>query len=110
MKYAELIRAALDGKPIQNRIIGKITWFDFESTRLAVAHLAGESSSYEYRIKPEPVPDKVYFGITAAPKLITEADFRHWKERSPEVYMHIVKVTVKTDENGKETKIVELVD
>ena len=53
MKHAALIQAALDGKFIQYRKIGRTQWSTFTDTRLAISNLASEYPSFEYRIKPK---------------------------------------------------------
>jgi hypothetical protein len=71
MKYADLIRAALDGKTIQyqyTRTKNPI-WIDFVASANAIRVLATESPHYEYRCKPEPKPDTVlFFALGAAQK------------------------------------------
>lgn len=70
-------------------------------------------SHYRYRIKPEPVPDQViYNGFS--PREVpqwpgTLKDLQNFKKGCYPEYI-ITKLTIKTDENGKITKIVEVLE
>jgi hypothetical protein len=65
VKHAELIRAALDGKRIQVRrrgtakVPGYYPWETIRDQRLAIADMAAEYPSFEYRLEPK--PDRVEF-------------------------------------------------
>lgn len=63
MRHELLIQAAIDGKAIQCRSSSwnNRQWVTFKDKRGAVAHMAAEYGSYEYRIEPEPVPDVVKY-------------------------------------------------
>ena len=54
-KHAEIIKAWADGAEIQVRISSSSEWQDAVNPYWA--------EHYEYRIKPEPKPDLVYYGV-----------------------------------------------
>lgn len=117
MKHRDLIVAAMDGKIIQYKFTDaaaglKTNWMSLSSAASAVSLLVIYPDSYEYRIKPELVPDKVSFGVIANPEEFTESEVRSWKDfinGGKHSYTHLVKLTIKTDENGVETEHVEIV-
>lgn len=113
-KWAEAIKAWADGKEIQFRTI-RGTWYSFGETERASP--AFNRRILEWRVKPEPVPDEVYYDV------IRTCRSPEGKEKHNEyVYRNLqqlqrawpdqmyVKLTIKTDENGRETQHVELVD
>ena len=54
--HAELIKAWADGAEIQFRYNANIPWSN-------VIGVCGWDKDCEFRIKPEPKPDRVYYGI-----------------------------------------------
>lgn len=66
-------------------------------------------SNYDYRVKPEPVPDRVMYTYVNP---IWEYDESLVKLRAAEIGAEIggtaIKITIKTDLNGKVTKIAEV--
>jgi hypothetical protein len=107
MRYADLIRAVLDGKIIQFR--GRKTdpqkWLDFDDGRRAIMNLASEGEYFEYRIKPEPVADKVWYSTVNDWQPLQPLA---WANNARERGCVPIKVTIKTDDNGVETRSVEL--
>lgn len=65
MKYAELIRAALDGKELQYRCRANSSmpwgpWRDCgDHVRLTIANMAAEYTTMDYRLAPPPPPPDV---------------------------------------------------
>lgn len=107
MKHKALIQAALDGKEIQYRKFGG-SWCTFgKDVRFAVANMAAEYPSFEYRIKPESVPDRVAY--TGAFVDWTPNDLEKWLNWCRAQKVLPIKITIKTDENGVETQHVEIV-
>lgn len=105
-----LIQAALDGKVIQyrNPHRGLTNWHDADARTAIQLMIHTGYLDNEYRIRPEPVPDKVAFGWVSQESNVAEDYMRKLKEKNPTLYL--VKVTIKTDENGVETKHVEIVE
>jgi hypothetical protein len=107
MRYADLIRAVLDGKIIQFR--GRKTdpqkWLDFDDGRRAIMNLASEGEYFEYRIKPEPIPDKVWYATVTDWR---PNNLKNWIDSARHQGWAPVKLTIKTDDNGVETRTVEL--
>jgi hypothetical protein len=117
MKFSDHIRtllhAALDGKKLQWRGCAK-AWVDFAPSYGELpgfAHFVSNpagADGYEYRIKPDPIPDKVIYGIAGL--AYTETSIRRWvKEEVAGNKSMIVKLTVKTDEDGNETTTAEVI-
>lgn len=128
MKHRDLIVAAMDGKTIQWRYKKTITtnlgaWAQFYSPAAAVQTMCSpahqlEAQQCDFRIQPESVPDKVAYDVLRStrqsndvfkephnqPYIDAEAVRRVWGANC-----HVVRLTIKTDEDGVETKIVELV-
>lgn len=112
MKHRELIIAAMDGKIIQYKCINGPAWIALNSAASTINLLAIYPDSYQYRIKPEPVPDKVSFGVIADADISGEEEVRTWmshKQCNTPYYTHMVKLTTKTDDNGVVTEHVEIV-
>lgn len=59
-KHAELIKAWADGAEIQFRYNANIPWSD-------VKGVCGWDVDCEFRVKPEPRPDMVYYGALDEP-------------------------------------------
>lgn len=60
-KHAKLIKAWADGAEIEMKVVsGK--WVGYEDRECPTWN-----EMYEYRIKPEPTPDLVYYGSFATP-------------------------------------------
>jgi hypothetical protein len=103
MKYADLIRAALDGKTIQYQYLRTKNpiWIDIIDPASAIRVLAGESPHYEYRIKPDPKPDVVNWGVVTVD---SEAVVKHWLKNDARRYLALIKMTTngETDEQTME--------
>ena len=72
----------------------------------------GFYDSYEYRIKPEPVPDRVsHIVLSVGRPWDAPVQTRWYKNLQLGLNAHEVQIrlTIKTDENGVETRHVELV-
>lgn len=61
-KHAELLKAIADGKAVQYQFDGDIEWFDMELPDV-INPLSKPNRNW--RIKPEPKPDVVYFCCAA---------------------------------------------
>lgn len=109
MKHRDLIIAAMDGKQFQVRLKGGL-WSNWTLPTVFnhFHHIPNGKAEWEYRIKPEPVPDKVSYG-TAGFATVTEASRDEWVETVRKVKFVPVKVITKTDENGVVTEHVEIV-
>lgn len=129
MKCKPYVEALLDGKTIQWRYLhGVSSWEDFGSFRDAMVHFGvypDNMARIEYRIKPDPVPDRVQYicmGPVTKPNRpagwdndgsykIHPSQQSTWgktgEQRREGRYQ--LKLTIKTDENGVETHHVELV-
>ena len=77
-KHAELIKAWADGAEIEQACrngVGEILWYPFKGTW---------SEYYEYRIKPEPKPDKFYY-LNGTIKWDERTEHISWKVTLDEV-------------------------
>lgn len=108
MKHRDLIIAAMDGKPIQWSYPPGQTWHTFQSISAAVACMAVHKDAYTFRIKSGPVPDKVWYGVVQKDATLELLE-RFWRPSVTAGDATILKVTVKTDENGVKTQTVEIV-
>lgn len=112
MKHRDLIIAAMDGKTIQWRYKKTIAmvhgaWAQFNSPESAVQTMCSpahqlETQQCDFRIKPEPVPDKVFQTVA------------HFHEKGKDNCLILmaarqIKLTWKTDDNGAVTEYVEIV-
>lgn len=103
MKHRDLIIAAMDGKPFQVRIPSG-PWYPW-NVRSVLEHFSkfpNGCEQWEYRIKPEPVPDKVFQTVA------------HFHEKGKDncpmlMAARQIKLTWKTDDNGVVTEHVEIV-
>ena len=90
-KYAEVLRAIADGKPVQGKWISEIDWWDFEPSRHSF-HL-GEDR-LQWRVKPKPKVKKWRWVVchtnnTSQEFCVTDrhyADEQEFHQQSP---MHI---------------------
>lgn len=126
MKHRELLQAAIDGKTIQLQDQADKKW-----TALPLAAALYDLVTYPnlvYRIAPEPIPDQVYYDVIRtkkggvkvigskfdgpAPYKSLESLKKAWAQDDAAGLQKViyVKLTIKTDTNGKETKTVEIVE
>lgn len=106
MKYADLIRAALDGEEIQYKFNGN--WNTFGHTKTAIQCLMNENPASEYRIKPEPKPDRVWHNVANSGGDLAAIRVA-WRRELEAGDAFVTKTTIKTDENGNQTTTVEIV-
>jgi hypothetical protein len=113
MKHADLIRAALDGKVIQRKF-REANWSDFPSLGLTIRELTREYPAVEYRIKPEPPPDQVFYDVIRltqaakspgyGPYTTLQALHENWK---PSLQNVQVRLTINGETGAKTVEIVE---
>jgi hypothetical protein len=95
-------------------------WIDVTSTLDCLNFIAKEYSTTKFRIKPEPIPDRVYYDVIRTPNTTDSLDgdrkVYHLGYRDPGDARSVwgknaivVKLTISTDDTGVETKKVELV-
>jgi hypothetical protein len=99
---------------LQWRYVGQQEWRECKFKALDYLSTIARGEQ-EYRIKPEPIPDKVYYDVVRAGRWSIVKEYDVWY-RSPDDVRSVwgkaavvVKLTISTDENGMETKKVELV-
>jgi hypothetical protein len=115
MKHADLIRGAVDGKTVQWKYTDYRSinagldrgWhkFDMQLLLLHFGNYPNGQEGVDYRIEPKPIPDKVWYDVLGLHRFsdLHAAQQHFGKER---LYL---KLTIKTDEDGVETKTVEIV-
>jgi hypothetical protein len=118
VKHLDLIKAVLGSKegavPVLEYRSVNTDWklVNFESTPpstvinwLTTPH----GQAMEVRKKPEPIPDQVFYDSVRKSTRITLDNLKTmWRGALDEV--DFVKITIKTDSNGKQTKHVEIVE
>lgn len=75
-KHAKLIKAWADGAEIQLHVTWNDTWMDYKGNEVPAWN-----PEYEYRIKPEPKPDYVYFATfdTVEGQKVLDSNITSWK-------------------------------
>jgi hypothetical protein len=104
VKHADLIRAALDGKEIQWSP-GGAGWQTFLSPDNAIYYMTGRPSLYQYRIKPEPKPDTVYYDVVRRGKYTSLETLKEGFGHMDGEYC--VKLTINGETGEKTVEIVE---
>lgn len=120
MTPKELLHAAIDGAIPQVRSLNATlpsTWVSLSLNDMYNHYRIYPNGrpAWEYRIKPDPIPDKVFYGVIHNhASSLDPIDSLSKLERDFSVSIprgaYKVKITIKTDDNGVETETVELVD